>query len=107
MTTIMLQRNSEFKELYRQKLRWYREVGVLDGNHRRWIPGKPPCLGSLGFNSIGLTEVRAPLMMIAIGYVLSLIILALEMLFTKTQPKLRRFIIRTQFYKKYKSMKKK
>lgn len=54
------------------RLKWLREIGIIDVIQRRWVPRKPPCEGSLGFNSIGITEVKPALMVLAFGFALSL-----------------------------------
>lgn len=66
------------------RLRWLREVGIIDRIHRRWIPRKPPCEGSLGFNSIGITEVKPALILWLVGFVSSLVVLCIECLLHRT-----------------------
>lgn len=69
------------------RLIWIREIGIMDCIRRRWFPRKPPCEGSLGFNSIGLTEVRPALLLLLFGFVATISVLLIEILYNKFQKK--------------------
>lgn len=69
-----------------------RESGILDRIHRRWLPRKPPCEGGIGFNSIGLTEVRPALMLLLFGFGAAFVVLLLELLHTFLEKKCNRNI---------------
>lgn len=47
---------------------------------RRWIPQKPPCVGGLGFTSIGITEVKPALMMFAFGSAFAFFVMFAELI---------------------------
>lgn len=63
------------------RLRWLRETGHIDCIQRRWIPRKPPCEGSLGFNSIGLTEVKPAIIFLSFGFAAALLVLCVEWIY--------------------------
>lgn len=73
-------------------MHWIREIGIYDCIHRRWYPRKPPCEGGIGFNSIGLTEVRPALMLLLFGFGAASVVLLLEILHTFLQKKCNRNI---------------
>lgn len=73
-----------------------REIGIIDCIHRRWFPRKPPCEGSLGFNSIGLTEVRPALILLLFGFGAAIGALFLEIIYKAVQEKYHINIARTK-----------
>lgn len=57
-----------------------REIGIMDIINRRWIPRKPPCIGNLGFNSIGITEVKPALTVLVFGFALAFSLMITEII---------------------------
>lgn len=63
------------------RIRWLREVGLIDRVHRQFIPAKPRCeAGSRKFVSVGMTEIRPAVIFLAIAVLMSLLIMLLEIM---------------------------
>lgn len=64
------------------RLRWQREIGLIDRTHRHWIPQKPQCEGGgRGFVSVGLTEVHPAVMLLVFGAAASFGVMIIEIIF--------------------------
>lgn len=60
-------------------------------DEHRWIPKKPTCNDAYrGYATIGLTEVKPVILLLLIGYALSLIILLLEIIFHRLNARFAR-----------------
>lgn len=58
---------------------WLREIGLLDREHRRWIPRKPECgSGGRGFVTVGLTEINPAIILLIAGNAISVAIFLTE-----------------------------
>lgn len=55
-----------------------RETGIISKHQRHWIATKSPCFANNLFSSVGLTSTVAVLILLGIGYLVSLVILLLE-----------------------------
>ncbi|XP_055371854.1 uncharacterized protein LOC129605882 [Condylostylus longicornis] len=78
---IPVKKKFPYKELFRQRLRWQRENGLMNREFRKWLPAKPLCENRVaGFVSIGLTESRYPLLYFTFGCGIALLALILELL---------------------------
>lgn len=76
---VPVRRNFPYRELFSQRLRWQREVGIMNREHRKWMPQKPQCLGNTGgFISVSLTECYPALIILLIGIAISFTFLAIE-----------------------------
>lgn len=62
------------------RLKWIREVGLMNLVERQWSLRKPPCIGNLGFNSIGITEVKPALMVLCFGFSLAFFMMIIELI---------------------------
>ncbi|XP_055300052.1 glutamate receptor ionotropic, kainate 2-like [Sitodiplosis mosellana] len=81
-TTILVERNSGYNELIRQRIKWQKEIGLMKRDELRWIPTKPDCKGGLsGFVTVGLNEIKPAVILMLFGYGLSLLVLGVEILF--------------------------
>lgn len=76
------------------RLRWHREIGLLDRNYRQWIPRRPICEpGGRGFVSVGLKEIRPAIILFLIMIGVSIFLLLCEIIlkrvlqFYSTPPK--------------------
>lgn len=50
----------------------------------RWIPKKPNCDGgSRGFVTVGLSEIKPAIILLALGYALSVLMLGMEILLSQ------------------------
>lgn len=50
----------------------------------RWIPKKPNCNGgSRGFVTVGLSEIKPAIILLALGYALCVLMLGIEILLSK------------------------
>lgn len=68
------------------RIRWLREVGLMNRVHRQFIPSKPRCeAGSRKFVSVGITEIRPAVLFFAIGMLTSFIIMLLEAIYVKVK----------------------
>lgn len=64
------------------RLRWQREVSLVNREERKWIPQKPKCEGGVGgFVSIGLTECRYAFGIFGCGAALSFASFLLEVIY--------------------------
>lgn len=62
------------------RLRWQREVGLMNREELKWFPQKPKCEGGMGgFVSIGITECRYSLGIFGFGLLLSAFSFILEL----------------------------
>lgn len=78
-TTILVERNSGFKELFTQRLKWMKETGLMKRDELRWIPKKPDCEGGgRGFLTVGLGDTKPAAFLLLIGYLSSVIIFFVE-----------------------------
>lgn len=84
-STILVERNSGFKELITQRLKWMKETGLMKRDELRWIPRKPDCEGGRGFLSVGLGDTKPAAFLLLIGYASSVILLVLEIFYHKFQ----------------------
>lgn len=57
-----------------------RETGIISKHQRHWMAQKPPCLSNALFTSIDFASTIASIEMLIIGYLLSIMILLLEIL---------------------------
>lgn len=61
------------------RVRWMREVGLINRIKTRWLTKKPKCEGgSRDFTAVGLREIKPVFHMFFIGITLSILILLLE-----------------------------
>ncbi|XP_069681535.1 ionotropic receptor 75a-like [Periplaneta americana] len=80
--TISTTRGSSLKEYFGQRVRWYREVGLLDRLFKIWMPQKTKCVSnSGGFVSVSLTEFYPAVLVLEYGTALAVAILLLEVLY--------------------------
>lgn len=85
-TTILVERNSGFKELITQRLKWMKETGLMKRDELRWIPKKPDCEGGgRGFFTVGLGDTKPAAFLLLIGYASSVIIFFAEISYRKFQ----------------------
>lgn len=77
--TIPMKKNSRYREMIGQRIRWQRETGIMNREFKRWIPQKTVCAGNVGgFVSVGLTEITPALHVLLLGIALAVGILAIE-----------------------------
>jgi len=63
------------------RLRWQREVSLVNREERKWIPQKPKCESGVGgFVSIGLTECRYAFGIFGCGAALSFGLFLIELI---------------------------
>lgn len=63
------------------RLRWQREIGLIDRTQRQYIFRKPPCeKNGRMFISVGLDEIRPAITLLVIGTAVSFIIMLVEKL---------------------------
>lgn len=85
-STIIVERNSGFKELITQRLKWMKETGLMKRDELRWIPKKPDCEGGgRGFLTVGLGDTKPAALLLLIGYASSVIIFFIEISYRKFQ----------------------
>lgn len=110
MTTIPVERHSGYRELFTQRysfcydcffvaddtailllvsyffyrIRWQREIGLINKEQRRWIPKNPECgTGGRGFLTVGLMEVDLAIKMLVIGTLFSAFLLFCKLLYNR------------------------
>lgn len=75
-----VRRKSPIRDVFAIRLRWQREIGLLDRIQKIWAPQKPKCeSGNSGFVSVGTTEVMPAIQafMYGAGFAIGLFILEL------------------------------
>lgn len=66
------------------RLRWIREVGLMDKIHGQFISKKPKCEGNArSFVSVGLHGIQPAIMLFVVGSLIAFIILGHEILYKK------------------------
>uniref|UniRef100_A0A0K8TVJ1 Ionotropic Receptor n=1 Tax=Epiphyas postvittana TaxID=65032 RepID=A0A0K8TVJ1_EPIPO len=79
MVAVPVRRHSGYKELFATRLRWQREVGLMERSRHMWLAARPRCdAGAGGFVSVGLIDIISALHVLAAGMALSLVMLAAE-----------------------------
>lgn len=82
VTTMTVERNSPYKEIFKRRLRWQRENGLMNRVKRRWLPSKPVCeRGIRQVRTVGMPEIRPALYVLFLGLVTSLTICLSESLY--------------------------
>lgn len=77
--TVPVKKNSRYREMIGQRIRWQRETGLMNREFKRWIPQKIICAGNVGgFVSVGITEIMPALVVLLIGSGMAFGILVLE-----------------------------
>ncbi|XP_055604326.1 glutamate receptor ionotropic, kainate glr-3-like [Uranotaenia lowii] len=72
-------KGSKYRELFKQRLIWQREVGIIRRFNLIWIAQKPTCEeGAAEFTSVGLKELRHSYYVMLVGFGIAFIILAFE-----------------------------
>ncbi|XP_073949074.1 ionotropic receptor 75a-like [Choristoneura fumiferana] len=91
MVAVPIRRHSGYKELFATRLRWQREVGLMERSRRVWLAARPRCdAGAGGFVSVGLIDIISALHVLAAGMCLSLLLLAAECSMGRCSPASRR-----------------
>lgn len=63
------------------RLLWQKEVGFIIRERIRWIPKKPICNGGgAEFVTVNMKTIEPPIILLLVGYALSLLILVAEIL---------------------------
>lgn len=128
-TTILVERNSGYKELIRQRyndlnclslscflffsrlgisqfyfctrffllkndrIKWFKETGLMKHDESKWIPKKPDCEGGRrGFMTVGLNEIKPAIILLVIGYGVAVLFLGAEVI--------QNFLLRKKLQKK-------
>ena len=72
------------------RARWLREIGFVGREYKRWYHQKPKCAdNSQGFVSVRIQDFYPALVVFAYGFVLSLVILILEIAYSNLQRRCR------------------
>ncbi|CAH2236516.1 ionotropic receptor 75a-like [Pararge aegeria] len=81
MVAVPVRKHSGYRDLLGARLRWQREVGLMDRFRRIWMSAKPKCdAGSGGFVSVGLADVLPAAHVLLAGALLAVLLLLLERL---------------------------
>lgn len=97
MTTVTVVKHSPYKELFKCRLRWHREVGLIAHEKRQWLPNKPICEGGIQeVRTVGIQEIKPALYLLLFGFVASTLILLIECTWVKLNMRAsrKRFLIR-------------
>ncbi|CAB3224062.1 unnamed protein product [Arctia plantaginis] len=80
MVAIPMRRFSGYRELFAVRMRWQREAGLMNRERRVWLAARPRCeSASGGFVSIGFIDVLPALEVLAVGALLSVVLLGAEL----------------------------
>ena len=72
------------------RARWLREIGLVGREYKRWYHQKPKCAdNSQGFVSVRIQDFYPALVVFAYGVVLSVVIVVLEIAYSKLQRRCR------------------
>ncbi|XP_023934974.2 ionotropic receptor 75a-like [Bicyclus anynana] len=81
MVAVPVRKHSGYRDLLGARLRWQREVGLMDRFRRIWMSSRPKCdAGSGGFVSVGLVDVLPAAHVLLAGALLAALLLLLERL---------------------------
>ncbi|XP_045768860.1 glutamate receptor ionotropic, kainate glr-3-like [Maniola jurtina] len=81
MVAVPVRKHSGYRDLLGARLRWQREVGLMDRYRRIWMSSRPQCdAGSGGFVSVGLVDVLPAAHALLAGALLAAAVLLLEVL---------------------------
>ncbi|XP_035785194.1 ionotropic receptor 75a-like [Anopheles albimanus] len=76
---IPIVKGSKYREIFRQRLMWQREVGIIKRFNIIWIHRKPQCeFSNAGYTSVGLIEMRYLFIFLALGMFVSLVVVVAE-----------------------------
>ncbi|XP_022814472.1 glutamate [NMDA] receptor subunit 1-like [Spodoptera litura] len=79
LVAVPMKKHSGYRELFASRLRWQREVGLMDRARHMWLVSRPRCeAAGTGFVSIGLIDVLPALQVLALGAIMSVVLLAGE-----------------------------
>nr|CAD7414927.1 unnamed protein product [Timema poppensis] len=82
---IPIQKGSPYKEHISQKLRWLKEVGLMEREWKLWISQKPKCQKhDTEFTSVGFQDFYPALMVLAYGLLFASVLMLMEIFFTKS-----------------------
>lgn len=91
MLTVTVVKHSPFKEMFKCRLRWQRESGLIAREKRRWLPNKPICEGGIQeVRTVGIQEIKPALYLLLFGFVASFAILLIECAWNKLSMRLSR-----------------
>lgn len=63
------------------RFKWFKETGLMKRDQLKWIPEKPGCEGGRrGFQTVGLNEIRPAVILLLIGYGVSVLLFIIEIL---------------------------
>ncbi|XP_031622982.1 glutamate receptor 1-like [Contarinia nasturtii] len=86
--TIPVEKNSGYKELVKQRVTWQKEVGLLQREEIRWIRKKPECeTGQAEFIPVDMNVIKPVIILLLIGYVLSIIVALSERIYWSLKTK--------------------
>ncbi|CAH0714087.1 unnamed protein product, partial [Brenthis ino] len=81
MVAVPLRKHSGYRDLFAARLRWQREVGLMDRFRRVWMSSRPQCdAGRGGFVSVGLVDVLPAAQALLAGMLLAILVLLAERL---------------------------
>nr|ARO70544.1 antennal ionotropic receptor 75d-2 [Dendrolimus punctatus] len=85
MVAIPIKKHSGYRELLASRLRWQREVGLIDRASSIWLAAKPRCdSAASGFVSVGLLDILPAIQVLAAGAFVAVLILLAEITFAKS-----------------------
>ncbi|XP_041987543.1 ionotropic receptor 75a-like [Aricia agestis] len=84
MVAVPVRKHSGYRDLFGARLRWQREVGLMDRSRRVWMTGRPVCAdGGGGFVSVALGDVLPAAHALLAGAALAVALLLLEIVHAK------------------------
>nr|ALM24944.1 ionotropic receptor 75d [Athetis dissimilis] len=79
LVAVPMRKHSGYRELFASRMRWQREVGLMNRARRMWLVERPRCeAAGGGFLSIGIIDVLPALQVLASGALISVLLLAGE-----------------------------
>ncbi|XP_068082176.1 ionotropic receptor 75a [Anabrus simplex] len=80
--TVATGKHSGLREMFAQRVRWQREVGIFNRLARVWLPQKPVCENRVsGFVSVGIMDFYPALLVLQYGIVASIMVFFAELLY--------------------------
>ncbi|XP_044733247.1 ionotropic receptor 75a-like [Chrysoperla carnea] len=68
LQSVPVRKHFPYRDLFTQRLRWQKEIGLIDRTRRRLVPQKPKCESSRAdFVSVGLTEFMPAIRVLSYG----------------------------------------
>ncbi|XP_059049619.1 ionotropic receptor 75a-like [Achroia grisella] len=79
MVSVPIRKHSGYRDLLASRLRWQREVGLINREQRHWLAERPRCdAAGAGFLSVGIADILPAIQVLSAGALISVLLLLSE-----------------------------